>query len=74
MYDYLSLKCCIIQHCYVYIFAHAGKFLIKGVKPNEEGESTKVKVKLRLNIHGIFFIKSATLIVKQVLHRYITYM
>ncbi|XP_003390556.1 PREDICTED: heat shock 70 kDa protein 4-like isoform X2 [Amphimedon queenslandica] len=45
--------------------SNIGKFLIKGVKANEEGESTKVKVKVRLSIHGIFFIKSATLIMKQ---------
>lgn len=58
------------------LYVHVGKFLIKGVKANEEGESTKVKVKVRLNIHGIFFIKSATLYMKQVhvLHCYVSYL
>lgn len=45
---------------------YVGKFLIKNVKPNDEGESSKVKVKVRLSINGVFFIKSATLVEKQV--------
>jgi molecular chaperone DnaK (HSP70) len=43
-----------------------GTFHIKDVKPTEENESSRIKVKVRLSIHGTFFIKSATLIEKQV--------
>lgn len=42
-----------------------GTFTIKNVCPTEEGEASKIKVKVRLNIHGIFFVKDATLVEKQ---------
>ena len=42
-----------------------GRFHISDVKPNEEDESSKVKVKVRMNIHGIFRIKSATMVEKK---------
>ena len=41
-----------------------GTFSVKDVKPTETGEASKVKVKVRLSIHGIFFIKSATMVEK----------
>ena len=41
-----------------------GRFKIKDVKPTEAGESSKVKVKVRMNIHGVFKIKSATMVEK----------
>ena len=46
---------------------YLGKFQIQGVKPTDENESSKVKVKVRMSTHGTFFIKSATMIEKQVL-------
>lgn len=39
-----------------------GKFNIKNVVPTSKGEASKVKVKLRLNIHGIFNVRSASMI------------
>lgn len=33
-----------------------------GVQPNAEGENSKVKVKVRVNIHGVFAVSSASLI------------
>ncbi|XP_035229331.1 97 kDa heat shock protein-like, partial [Stegodyphus dumicola] len=42
-----------------------GSFTIHNVTPTPEGESTKVKVKARINIHGIFSICSATMLEKQ---------
>ena len=41
-----------------------GAFSVKEVKPTETGEASKIKVKVRINIHGIFFVKSASLIEK----------
>lgn len=37
---------------------------MKNVVPTAEGEASKVKVKVRMNIHGVFFLKSATMIEK----------
>lgn len=42
-----------------------GTFTIKNVTPTAEGEASKVKVKARMNIHGVFYIKEATLVEKQ---------
>ena len=41
-----------------------GTFSVKDVKPTEAGEASKIKVKVRMNIHGIFFVKSASLVEK----------
>ena len=41
-----------------------GTFSVRDVKPTETGEASKVKVKVRMSIHGIFFIKSATMVEK----------
>lgn len=43
---------------------HIGTFSVRDVKPTEAGEASKVKVKVRMNIHGVFFIKSASMIEK----------
>lgn len=40
----------------------AGQFLIQKVVPQATGESSKVKVKVRVNIHGIFSVSSASLV------------
>uniref|UniRef100_A0A1A8I6V9 Heat shock protein 4b n=1 Tax=Nothobranchius kuhntae TaxID=321403 RepID=A0A1A8I6V9_NOTKU len=39
-----------------------GQFVIKKVVPQASGESSKVKVKVRVNIHGIFSVSSASLV------------
>lgn len=39
-----------------------GQFLIQKVVPQTSGESSKVKVKVRVNIHGIFSVSSASLV------------
>lgn len=36
--------------------------MIQKVVPQESGESSKVKVKVRVNIHGIFSVSSASLV------------
>ena len=41
---------------------HIGRFLIKNVKPNKNGELSEVKVRLALNKHGIFAVESAQLL------------
>lgn len=43
---------------------YIGQFVIKDVKPTADGESAKVKVKVRINLHGIFTISSASLVEK----------
>ncbi|XP_068187462.1 heat shock 70 kDa protein 4a [Antennarius striatus] len=39
-----------------------GQFLIQNVAPQASGESAKVKVKVRVNVHGVFSVSSASLI------------
>ncbi|XP_070960242.1 heat shock 70 kDa protein 4-like isoform X3 [Oncorhynchus clarkii lewisi] len=39
-----------------------GQFVIQKVVPQASGESSKVKVKVRVNIHGIFSVSSASLV------------
>lgn len=41
------------------------QFHIQGVKPGAQGEAQKVKVKVRLNLHGVFQVVSATMMEKQ---------
>ncbi|EFX67876.1 hypothetical protein DAPPUDRAFT_229110 [Daphnia pulex] len=41
------------------------QFHIQGVKPGAQGEAQKVKVKVRLNLHGILQVVSATMMEKQ---------
>ncbi|XP_018786099.1 PREDICTED: heat shock 70 kDa protein 4 isoform X2 [Bactrocera latifrons] len=42
-----------------------GKWFIKDVKPNERGEHQEVKVKVRINHHGLVLISSASLVDKK---------
>lgn len=39
-----------------------GQFLIQNVVPQASGESAKVKVKVRVNVHGVFSVSSASLV------------
>lgn len=41
-----------------------GIFTVNNVVPTAEGESSKVKVKARINVHGVFSLSSATMIEK----------
>ncbi|XP_062863419.1 heat shock 70 kDa protein 4L [Trichomycterus rosablanca] len=42
-----------------------GRFTVQNVVPQLDGDSSKVKVKVRVNVHGIFSVSSASLIEKQ---------
>nr|XP_061798092.1 heat shock 70 kDa protein 4L-like isoform X2 [Nerophis lumbriciformis] len=42
-----------------------GCFSVQNVVPQADGDSSKVKVKVRFNVHGIFSVSSASLIEKQ---------
>ena len=42
----------------------SGTFFVKNVVPQANGESSKVKIKIRINSHGIFEVKSASLVEK----------
>uniref|UniRef100_A0A1A9UQI6 Heat shock 70 kDa protein 4 n=1 Tax=Glossina austeni TaxID=7395 RepID=A0A1A9UQI6_GLOAU len=42
-----------------------GRWTIKDIKPNERGEPSEVKVKVRINHHGIVLISSASLVDKK---------
>lgn len=46
----------------LYPTATIGQFLIKNVAPQQSGESSKVKVKVRVNIHGVFSVSGASLV------------
>ena len=43
----------------------SGSFAINKVVPQANGESSKVKVKVRVNIHGMFNVASASMVEKQ---------
>lgn len=47
-----------------YADSYIGQFTVRDVKPTADGASQKVKVKARVNLHGIFNISSATLLEK----------
>lgn len=47
-----------------YADSYIGQFTVRDVKPTGDGASQKVKVKARINLHGIFNISSATLLEK----------
>lgn len=36
--------------------------MVKNVVPQASGESAKVKVKVRVNVHGVFSVSSASLV------------
>jgi len=42
-----------------------GQYNVKEIKPTVEGESSKVKVKVRINVHGIMSIVSAFIVEKK---------
>lgn len=42
-----------------------GRFSVQSVVPQPDGDCSKVKVKVRVNVHGIFSVSSASLIEKQ---------
>ncbi|XP_037352163.1 heat shock 70 kDa protein 4L isoform X2 [Talpa occidentalis] len=44
---------------------HIGSFTIQNVFPQSDGDSSKVKVKVRVDIHGVFSVASAAAIEKQ---------
>ncbi|XP_055000619.1 heat shock 70 kDa protein 4L [Sorex araneus] len=43
-----------------------GSFTIQNVFPQSDGDSSKVKVKVRVNIHGVFSVASASVVEKQI--------
>ncbi|XP_072301809.1 heat shock 70 kDa protein 4a isoform X2 [Eucyclogobius newberryi] len=45
-----------------YSTATIGQFMIKNVAPQQTGESSKVKVKVRVNLHGVFSVAGASLV------------
>ncbi|XP_011304595.1 97 kDa heat shock protein isoform X2 [Fopius arisanus] len=48
-----------------YPTAHIGIWQVKNIKPTPEGEPSKVKIKVRLNLNGIFTVTSAVLVEKR---------
>lgn len=40
----------------------SGRFTVNGVKPSASGDKSKVKVKVRVNLHGVFDFNHASLI------------
>lgn len=42
-----------------------GHFVIQNVGPQNDGDNSKVKVKVRVNIHGIFSVANASVVEKQ---------
>lgn len=42
-----------------------GRFTIQNVGPQHDGDNSKVKVKVQVNIHGLFSVANASVIEKQ---------
>ena len=58
---------CTLTECHLNdstFFTYSGTFLINDVKPTSTGEPSKIKVKVRLDIHGLFNVSSAQMIEK----------
>ena len=49
-----------------YLLKRLGVFRVDNVKPNPSGESSKIKIKLRINGNGLFSVSSASLVEKVV--------
>lgn len=47
--------------CFVFHLSLA-QFSVQKVTPQSDGSSSKVKVKVRVNVHGIFSVSSASLV------------
>ena len=47
-----------------FFFLSVGKFSVQNIVPSPDGDSSKVKVKVRMDIHGIFSVCSAQLVEK----------
>lgn len=45
-----------------HFFFLSGQFHVHKVTPQADGSSSKVKVKVRVNVHGIFSVSSASLV------------
>lgn len=43
-------------------FLSIAQFSVQKVTPQSDGSSSKVKVKVRVNVHGIFSVSSASLV------------
>lgn len=59
-----------------HVFHVIGRFVVNGVQPQATGDNSKVKVKVRVNIHGVFLVSSASMVEKLaqvILHGYIYY-
>lgn len=48
--------------CFFSLWDCLAHFLVQKVTPQTDGSSSKVKVKVRVNIHGIFSVSSASLV------------
>lgn len=59
----LGPACRLLFSIHVCLF-FSGRFSIKDVVPNKEGESSKIKVKVRLDIHGVLNVVNASLVEK----------
>lgn len=43
---------------------HLGRFVVQNVSAQKDGEKSRVKVKVRVNSHGIFTISTASMVEK----------
>lgn len=57
--DYSSKKR--IRCSCITLILFTGTWIVKDIKPNTDGKAQKVKVKVRVNLHGIMTVSSASL-------------
>ena len=61
---HLLFSCWHVGDDYLFLYVRLGRFSVKNVTPTKEGESSKIKVKIRMDIHGIFYVSKAQMIEK----------
>lgn len=53
------------HHVNLYFLFQTGRWAVKDVKPNANGESQEIKIKVRINNNGVVLISSATMVDKK---------
>ena len=59
----IMLRWDLVSDCQTW-FVPLGSYSVQDVTPTKEGESSKVKVKVRLDIHGLFTVVNASMVEK----------
>lgn len=62
IFFYLCDVTCSVPLCEFWFFWFLGRYVIQNVAAQKDGEKSKVKVKVRVNTHGIFSVSTASMV------------